>query len=221
MAPATPSTAQMPAAPVFSSTARPVDPATSAIAFGLRQVGKPYRWGAAGPDAYDCSGLVFAAYAAAGISIARTTFAWRQDSPQIPLTQLRPEGDPRPGTATGPGESLLGYRRVHGELARPGHHLSAATVRRILRAARRPAPPPPGIPPGGHSSAHRHTGCWPATSSMSTQSSAACACCSSWRWPPGTCMSSASLPILTRARGPHPGEGRGHHPRRWRPARRP
>jgi putative transposase len=33
-----------------------------------------------------------------------------------------------------------GYRRVHGELSRLGQHLSAATVRRILRAARRPAP---------------------------------------------------------------------------------
>jgi hypothetical protein len=33
-----------------------------------------------------------------------------------------------------------GYRRVHGELSRLGHHLSAATVRRILRSARRPAP---------------------------------------------------------------------------------
>ena len=33
-----------------------------------------------------------------------------------------------------------GYRRVHGELTRLGHHLSAATVRRILRARHRPAP---------------------------------------------------------------------------------
>jgi putative transposase len=34
-----------------------------------------------------------------------------------------------------------GYRRVHGELSRLGHHLSEATVRRILRGRRRrPAP---------------------------------------------------------------------------------
>jgi putative transposase len=37
-----------------------------------------------------------------------------------------------------------GYRRVHGELTRLGHHLSDATVRRILRARRR-RPTPPNI----------------------------------------------------------------------------
>ena len=46
--------------------------------------------GCRGPDAYDCSGLIYAAYAAAGIQIARTTFEWRQDGPQIPLTQIQP-----------------------------------------------------------------------------------------------------------------------------------
>ena len=70
-------------------------PATSgaaaiAIAFALHQIGRPYQWGADGPDAYDCSGLVYAAYAAAGIRIARTTFGWRQDGPQVPLSQIQP-----------------------------------------------------------------------------------------------------------------------------------
>ena len=64
--------------------------AAAAIAFALRQLGKPYQWGAAGPDAFDCSGLVFAAYAAAGIAIARTTFQRRQDGPQVPLSQIQP-----------------------------------------------------------------------------------------------------------------------------------
>lgn len=68
----------------------PASAAAAAIAFALRQVGKPYQWGAAGPGAYDCSGLVFAAYAAAGIHIARTTFGWRQDGPTIPLADIEP-----------------------------------------------------------------------------------------------------------------------------------
>jgi cell wall-associated NlpC family hydrolase len=82
--------------------------AATAIAFALRQVGKPYMWGAAGPNAYDCSGLVYAAYAAAGIRIARTTFGWRQDGPRVPLAQIQP-GD------------LLFYPGSDGTAANPGH----------------------------------------------------------------------------------------------------
>jgi hypothetical protein len=37
--------------------------AAQAISFAMAQLGKPYVWGATGPDAYDCSGLVYAAYA--------------------------------------------------------------------------------------------------------------------------------------------------------------
>ncbi len=64
--------------------------AATAISFALAQLGKPYQWGAAGPNAYDCSGLVYAAYAAAGIHIARTTFQWYLDGPQVPLSRIEP-----------------------------------------------------------------------------------------------------------------------------------
>jgi hypothetical protein len=46
--------------------------AARAVAFALRQQGKPYRWSAQGPDAYDCSGLTWAAWRAADVTIPRT-----------------------------------------------------------------------------------------------------------------------------------------------------
>ncbi|MFE6333828.1 NlpC/P60 family protein [Streptomyces sp. NPDC057798] len=48
--------------------------AEKAIAFARAQIGKPYVWGATGPDSYDCSGLTQAAWNAAGISLPRTTY---------------------------------------------------------------------------------------------------------------------------------------------------
>jgi cell wall-associated NlpC family hydrolase len=51
-----------------------VMPATAAraVAFALGQRGKRYRWGAEGPQAFDCSGLTWASWRAAGVSIPRT-----------------------------------------------------------------------------------------------------------------------------------------------------
>jgi cell wall-associated NlpC family hydrolase len=53
--------------------------AARAVRFALAQVGKPYQWGAEGPAAFDCSGLVWAAYHAAGLAWPRLTAAdqWR------------------------------------------------------------------------------------------------------------------------------------------------
>src|SRR5690606_37346181 len=43
------------------------------LSFAREQLGKPYVWGATGPDSFDCSGLTMQAYAAAGITIPRIT----------------------------------------------------------------------------------------------------------------------------------------------------
>ncbi len=45
----------------------------AAVSFALAQLGKPYVFGAEGPDAYDCSGLVMVAWAHAGVHIPRVT----------------------------------------------------------------------------------------------------------------------------------------------------
>lgn len=46
---------------------------SAAIAFAQSQIGKPYQWGGTGNPGWDCSGLVQASYAAAGVSLPRTT----------------------------------------------------------------------------------------------------------------------------------------------------
>jgi peptidoglycan DL-endopeptidase CwlO len=46
---------------------------TTALRAALTQRGKPYLWGSAGPDDYDCSGLVVWAYAQEGISMPHYT----------------------------------------------------------------------------------------------------------------------------------------------------
>jgi hypothetical protein len=47
----------------------PNDAAETAIQFALGERGKPYVWGATGPDSYDCSGLLLRAFEAAGVTL--------------------------------------------------------------------------------------------------------------------------------------------------------
>lgn len=57
--------------------------------WALTQIGKPYQWGAAGPDSYDCSGLSMDAWAKAGISLGHFT-GWQWTAgPHVPLNQLQ------------------------------------------------------------------------------------------------------------------------------------
>jgi cell wall-associated NlpC family hydrolase len=64
--------------------------AAKAVAFAFEQLGKPYVWGATGPNTYDCSGLAQAAWAAAGVSIPRTTYSQINAGTRIPESQLEP-----------------------------------------------------------------------------------------------------------------------------------
>ncbi|WP_399928494.1 NlpC/P60 family protein [Streptomyces kanamyceticus] len=48
--------------------------AAKVIDFAEAQIGKPYVWGATGPDSYDCSGLTQDAWKAVGIALPRTTW---------------------------------------------------------------------------------------------------------------------------------------------------
>ncbi|MEO3844696.1 NlpC/P60 family protein [Streptomyces sp. B22F1] len=72
----------------------PADPAPSksaqVLAFAEAQLGKPYVWGATGPDSYDCSGLTQAAWREAGISLPRTTYDQVNAGTQVAKADLQP-----------------------------------------------------------------------------------------------------------------------------------
>jgi cell wall-associated NlpC family hydrolase len=70
----------------------PTDPRQAAVvSYALAQLGKPYVWGAKGPNAFDCSGLVQAAWAAAGVALDAGTTSQVHDGVAVPgLDSVQP-----------------------------------------------------------------------------------------------------------------------------------
>ncbi|MDN3265122.1 NlpC/P60 family protein [Streptomyces sp. CSDS2] len=64
--------------------------AAVAVAYAYGKLGSPYVWGATGPNAFDCSGLVQAAYRAAGLSLPRTSYAQIDAGRRVSRSELRP-----------------------------------------------------------------------------------------------------------------------------------
>lgn len=63
---------------------------SAAVAYAEAQLGKPYRWGGAGPDSFDCSGLVMMAWAQAGVALPHLAQAQYDLTARIPLGDLLP-----------------------------------------------------------------------------------------------------------------------------------
>jgi cell wall-associated NlpC family hydrolase len=83
----------LPASPppaVSSGAASAIPGAPTALTYAYEQLGKPYEWGASGPDSFDCSGLTYAAYEQAGVAIPRTSEQQWLALPHVPFGSMRP-----------------------------------------------------------------------------------------------------------------------------------
>jgi cell wall-associated NlpC family hydrolase len=108
-------------APAIGDRAR----AARAVAFALAQRGKPYRWGAEGPAAFDCSGLTWAAWQAAGVAIPRTAAGQLARLPRVrgrlqpgDLVIYRTDGPSRRHVAMVVGRSRMVEALGHGSPVR-------------------------------------------------------------------------------------------------------
>ncbi len=78
-----------------SGTVEDLDASTTeqgrkAVEYATAQIGKPYQWGAEGPDAYDCSGLTSQAWGAAGRAVPRTSQQQWQQLRHVDVKDMRP-----------------------------------------------------------------------------------------------------------------------------------
>ncbi|TDD61321.1 hydrolase [Actinomadura darangshiensis] len=99
----------------------PGDVVAKVIAYARAQIGKPYVYGAEGPDTFDCSGLTMRAYQAAGITIPRTS------QTQYHLGRHIPQGTEQPG-------DLVFFAGTEGTAANPGHVGLVIGAERMIEA---------------------------------------------------------------------------------------
>jgi cell wall-associated NlpC family hydrolase len=81
---------RVPVAPVALTAPSRASLRLSALDTALGKIGSPYRYGAAGPNAFDCSGLVKWSFAKAGIPLPRTSRAQSTVGTPVSKADLRP-----------------------------------------------------------------------------------------------------------------------------------
>ena len=111
------------------------DAAGMAVSAALSRVGSPYVWGATGPNAFDCSGLVQWAYGGAGVHLHRTTSQMIHDGARVSRSQIQP-GDLVFPHGVGHVQMYIGHGQVveaphAGASVRIAPLGSAAMIRRV------------------------------------------------------------------------------------------
>ena len=76
--------------PDASGSSVDADRVLKAVSAAYSELGKPYVWGATGPDDFDCSGLTQHVWAAAGVSLPRTSEEQADIGADIPISQIQP-----------------------------------------------------------------------------------------------------------------------------------
>jgi cell wall-associated NlpC family hydrolase len=64
--------------------------ASAAVNTARAQIGKPYHWGGAGPDSFDCSGLTMYAWRAGGVGLPHSSSAQYSATTHVPLSAVQP-----------------------------------------------------------------------------------------------------------------------------------
>lgn len=65
-------------------------PRSGVVRIALKYLGRPYRWAAAGPNAFDCSGYTMFVYAQVGVSLPHSSRAQINSGPRVSRANLRP-----------------------------------------------------------------------------------------------------------------------------------
>ncbi|MBP3087985.1 hydrolase [Corynebacterium sp. sy017] len=74
----------------FSIPSGGSETAKAAVAAAMSKQGAPYSWGAIGPDAFDCSGLIYWSYQQAGLTVPRTSQAQMAAGTPVSREELQP-----------------------------------------------------------------------------------------------------------------------------------
>lgn len=76
--------------PKLSHAQAKADPVELVLKTARKQLGKPYRWAAVGPNSFDCSGFTMFAWRAAGVELPHNSGAQRAATKHVSLKDMKP-----------------------------------------------------------------------------------------------------------------------------------